>query len=131
MTPDYLLEAPPDYHFTVKLTKSYNAFRHEELVLKCTLNNYRASVKWFKDNVELDKEDESKFVQDKDIMGNCTLKILDASKEDSGKFTCKIVGKIRLVGEEKKEKCVTKTKVTIKGTLSLKGCQSMKNSINT
>ena len=89
------------------------------------------SVKWFKDNVELDKEDESKFVQDKDIMGNCTLKILDASKEDSGKFTCKIVGKIRLVGEEKKEKCVTKTKVTIKGTLSLKGCQSMKNSINT
>ena len=131
LTPDYLLEAPPDYHFTVKLTKSYNAFRHEELVLKCTLNNYRASVKWFKDNVELDKEDESKFVQEKDIMGNCTLKILDASKEDSGKFTCKIVGKIRLVGEEKKEKCVTKTKVTIKGTQSLKGCQSMKNSMNT
>ena len=69
----------------------------------------------------MDKEDEIKYIQDKDIMGNCTLKILDASKEDSGKFTCKIVGRIRLVGEEKKEKCVTKTKVTIKGTTSIKG----------
>lgn len=91
------------------------------MLLKCTLNNYRATVKWFKDNQELDKEDESKYIQDKDIMGNCTLKILDGSKEDSGKFTCKIVGRIRLVGEEKKEKCVTKTKVTIKGTTSING----------
>ena len=81
--------------------------------MRCTLNSYKAPVKWYKDNKELDAEE---YIQDKNIMGVCTLKIIDPVKEDAGKFSCKIVGKVRHVGEEKKENCVTKTKLVVQGT---------------
>ena len=48
---------------------------------------------------------------DKDILGECTLKILHLKKEDAGKYACKIAGR------EKEKNCFTKTEVTIKGTI--------------
>jgi hypothetical protein len=109
-----ILEAPPDYHFTKKLVKKHSTYPHEELVLRCTLNTYKALVKWYKDGEELSGDD--RYFDDKDIMGVCSLKIIDPTKEDAGKFSCKIVGRIR---KEKDKTYHTKTEVIVKGTASI------------
>ena len=66
-------------------------------------------MKWFKGSKEIPSED-SRFEIDKDIIGVCSLKIKDPTKEDAGKYSCKIVGR------EKEKNCYTKTEVVIKGT---------------
>merc|ERR1712107_361957 len=65
-------EAPPDYHFTKLLPKQHSTTAHEELVLSCTLNNYGASVVWFKDKTKI-SEDDPRYEIDKDIVGCCKL----------------------------------------------------------
>ena len=80
----------------------------EELALKCTLNTYKAPVKWFKEKKEISSDD-TRFDIDKDIIGVCTLKIKNPVKDDAGKYSCKIVGR------EKEKNCFTKTEVVIKG----------------
>lgn len=42
-------EAPPDYHFTKKLAKQYSSLPGEEISMQCTLNSYKASVRWWKE----------------------------------------------------------------------------------
>ena len=107
----YILEAPPDYHFVKLLPKQHSTLTHEELVISCTLNNYRAPVVWLKDKTQL-SEDDSRFEIEKDIVGCCKLTIRNPTKDDAGKYTCKIVGR------EKEKNCVTKTQVVIKGRIS-------------
>ena len=70
----YILEAPPDYHFTKNLPKQSSTQEGEELVLKCTVNNYKAPVKWYKEKKEIDTED-TRYTIDKDKIGICSLKI--------------------------------------------------------
>ena len=41
-------EAPPDYHFTRKLPRQLTCLPGEEIVFACTLNTYKANVRWFK-----------------------------------------------------------------------------------
>merc|ERR1711915_816830 len=85
-------EAPPDYHFTKNLPKQTSTTEGEELLVKCTLNTYKASVKWYKEKKEITSDD-SRYEIDKDIIGVCTLKIKSPTKDDAGKYSCKIVGK--------------------------------------
>ena len=63
-----LVEAPPDYHFTKLLPKSHTGPVSEELILQCSLNSYRATVRWFKEKTEI-KEGDERFSIDKDIIG--------------------------------------------------------------
>ena len=107
----YILEAPPDYHFTKNLPKQTSTTEGEELIVKCTLNTYKAPVKWYKEKKEITSED-SRYEIDKDIIGVCTLKIKNPTKDDAGKYSCKIVGR------EKEKNCYTKTEVVVKGTES-------------
>ena len=116
-----LVEAPPDYHFTKLLAKTHSGPESEELVLQCTLNSYKASVKWFREKTEI-KEGDPRFSIDKDIIGTCRLYIKNPTLADSGKYSCRIVGK------EKEKNCFTKTEVTIKGRITAGRLQSMKHS---
>ena len=77
--------------------------------MTCTLNTYKAPVKWYKEKTEI-VGDEVKFDEDKNIMGVCTLKILKVTKLDAGKYSCKIVDR------EKEKNCFTKADVIVKGT---------------
>ena len=108
----YILEAPPDYHFTKNLPKQLSTLEGEELAIKCTLNTYKAPVKWYKEKKEISSDD-TRFDIDKDIIGVCTLKIKNPNKGDAGKYSCKIVGR------EKEKNCFTKTEVFIKGITSM------------
>ena len=92
----------------------------EELVLQCTLNSYRANVKWFRERTEI-KEGDQRFSIDKDIIGTCRLYIKNPTLADSGKYSCRIVGK------EKEKNCFTKTEVTIKGRITASWLRSMKH----
>merc|ERR1711915_438688 len=85
-------EAPPDYHFTKNLQKQTTTTEGEELLVKCTLYTYKAPVKWYKEKKEITSDD-SRYEIDKDIIGVCTLKIKSPTKDDAGKYSCKIVGK--------------------------------------
>ena len=107
-----LVEAPPDYHFTKFLAKSHSGMVSEELVLQCSLNSYKASVKWFRERTEI-KEGDERFSIDKDIIGTCRLYIKSPTKADSGKYSC------RIVGREKEKNCFTKTEVIIKGSIAV------------
>ena len=115
-----LVEAPPDYHFIKFLAKSHSGPVSEELVLQCTLNSYRANVKWFRERTEI-KEGDQRFSIDKDIIGTCRLYIKNPTLADSGKYSCRIVGK------EKEKNCFTKTEVTIKGRITDGRHRSMKH----
>ena len=113
-----ILEAPPDYHFTKLLAKQHSGQEHEELVLACSLNNYRAPVAWFRDKVQL-TEDGDRVSIDKDITGSCRLTLRDPTKADAGRYSC------RIVGREKEKNCFTKTEVVIKGRLTAEHEKSM------
>ena len=115
-----LVEAPPDYHFTKFLAKSHSGPVSEELVLQCSLNSYKANVKWFRERTEI-KESDQRFSIEKDIIGTCRLFIKNPTLADSGKYSCRIVGK------EKEKNCFTKTEVTIKGRITAGRLQSMKH----
>ena len=84
----------------------------EELLIVCTLNNYRAPVAWFKEKTKISEEDE-RFRIEKDIIGTCKLTIKNPTKVDAGKYICKIVGR------EKEKNCLTKTEVIIKGSFCM------------
>ena len=105
------LEAPPDYHFTKLLPKSHSGQEKEELILQCTLNSYRANVKWFREKTEI-KEGDERYSIDKDIIGTCRLYIRNPTQSDGGKYSC------RIVGREREKNCFTKTEVTIKGRIT-------------
>ena len=107
-----LVEAPPDYHFTKLLPKSHTGPVSEELILQCSLNSYRATVRWFKEKTEI-KEGDERFSIDKDIIGTCRLYIKNPTKADSGRYCC------RIVGREKEKNCFTKTEVIIKGSIAV------------
>ena len=115
-----LVEAPPDYHFIKLLAKSHSGPVAEELMLQCTLNSYKAKVKWFREMKEI-KEGDQRFSIDKDIIGTCRLYIKNPTLADSGKYSCRIVGK------EKEKNCFTKTEVTIKGRITDGRHRSMKH----
>ena len=115
-----LVEAPPDYHFINFLAKTHSGQVSEELVLQCTLNSYKANVKWFRETKEI-KEGDQRFSIDKDIIGTCRLYIKNPTLAESGKYSCRIVGK------EKEKNCFTKTEVTIKGRITAGRLQSMKH----
>ena len=102
------LEAPPDYHFTKLLPKQQSGPAKEDLTLICTLNNYRAQVAWYRDRTKI-SENDNRYTIDKDIIGNCKLCINCPTLAESGKYSCKIVGR------EKEKNCFTKTEVLIKG----------------
>ena len=108
-----ILEAPPDYHFTKLLAKQHSGQEHEELVLACSLNNYRAPVAWYRDKLQLG-EDGDRVSIDKDITGSCRLTLRDPTKADAGRYSC------RIVGREKEKNCFTKTEVVIKGRLRMR-----------
>ena len=112
MTSLTIVEAPPDYHFTKLLAKSHTGPVSEELVLQCTLNSYKANVKWFRDRTEI-KETDLRFSIEKDIIGTCRLYIKNPTKADSGRYSC------RIVGREKEKNCFTKTEVIIKGSTAV------------
>ena len=80
----------------------------EDLTLICTLNNYRAQVAWYRDRTKI-SENDNRYTIDKDIIGNCKLCINCPTLAESGKYSCKIVGR------EKEKNCFTKTEVLIKG----------------
>ena len=92
------------------MPKNYSTLANEELTLQCTLNNYRASVVWYKDKTKL-SENAANYSIEKDIIGTCKLIIKAPTKADAGKYSCKIVGR------EKEKNCFTKTEVLIKGIL--------------
>ena len=75
--------------------------------MRCTLNTYKAEVKWFKENKEISGDN---YLEDKDIYGVCSLKIVHPSTLDAAKYSCKIIGR------EKEKNCYTKTEVVLEGT---------------
>ena len=80
-------------------------------MLHCTLNNYKASVAWYREKTVI-SEDDVRYNITKDIIGSCRLTIKNPTKTDAGKYSCKIVGR------EKEKNCFTKTEVLIKGRIS-------------
>ena len=90
------------------LQKKYSNLPGDEIFLQCKVNNNKASVKWYRGSKEISEMD-NRIACNKDIVGVCTLTILNSCKTDAGKYSCKIVGR------EKEKNCFTKTEVVIKG----------------
>ncbi len=80
--------------------------------IQCTVNDYRAPVRWFRDDVELREDDAAiahKYEFEKSILGHCKLTIRDCAHADAGLYKCKIDN----------TKHVTKCSVSFKGSYRL------------
>ena len=78
-----------------------------EVTLSCTVNDYRAPVRWFKGDQEIPvEENPSKYLVEKPtVIGVCKLTILDATLADAGTYKCTIDD----------TNCVTKCVVKLEG----------------
>ena len=83
-------ERDPDYKFTKNLPKKCDGFTLHEIEFSCQVSSYKAPLKWYKDDEELDETEQVKYVITKDIIGNATLVIKRAAKSDAGVYKCRI-----------------------------------------
>ena len=81
--------ADPEWGFEKKLDKKKNGKTKRKLKLKCKTDNPNAKVKWFKDGKEIKPSDTNFLITSNE--GVQELEIKCAEKEDSGKYTCKVV----------------------------------------
>ena len=100
-------ERDPDYKFTKNLPKKCDGFTRHEIDFVCQVNSYKAPLKWYKDDEELSESYNEKYTITKDIIGNATLVIKNATKSDAGTYKCRI----------ENTKLVTKCVLTVSGIL--------------
>ena len=85
----------PDYRFTKNLPKQCREpIGSPSKTLQCTVNDYRAPIKWYKG--EKEKEEElptdkyNKYIFEKDVIGNHKLIIKNLKKSDTTTYKCRI-----------------------------------------
>ena len=105
---NFSLTAPdPEYNFLKLLPANLQGYIGRPLKLSC-LCSEDAQVSWFKDEQEINTEDE--HLKTKNLEGEHTLEIAHPYGQDSAKYSCKII-KFGKEGE-----CETSSIVTITGT---------------
>lgn len=81
-------EADPTFTFIRPLNKRHDGYVNREIEMECTVSSPRATVSWFKGDVQL--KDGEDYDISKDMTGVCRLTIKKPKIGDTGKYTCKI-----------------------------------------
>jgi len=81
--------AKPIYDFYKELPAKLEVFRTKQTALECHVNDASAPVKWFKNGVLIDPENDKRMKIYQDIT-RCILRIAKTTKADEGEYTCEI-----------------------------------------
>ena len=60
------------------------------MTIQCSVNDYRAPIKWYKGDEELPTDKYDKYLFEKDIIGNHKLIVRKLRKKDTGIYKCRI-----------------------------------------
>ncbi|XP_055900297.1 twitchin-like isoform X6 [Biomphalaria glabrata] len=82
----YVEAKEPEYYFTQKLPDTYKVKRKKTGVLECFVSDPRARVKWYKGDDVIEYTPGKFEIQRRE--NRCIFKIVDATPEDEGTYTC-------------------------------------------
>uniref|UniRef100_A0A914UY65 Twitchin n=1 Tax=Plectus sambesii TaxID=2011161 RepID=A0A914UY65_9BILA len=106
-------EPPMKYNFVIPLPNTQEIYRTKEAVLTCKVNNSRAPLVWHRGGVPV-KENDPRFIIEKDPVGRCTLTIKEVIESDQcewiARVTEDVLSKVQVYVEEPRQTFVVPMK---------------------